>query len=177
MDVPERSDNFPVRLRDRCRDLAEKYGYDRTDVGRGFESFAAHLFSQESGFQEILEDQDDGDPDLSEVIMRYNDLGVDVVLEDSESRQLLIVQTKWLGKNTKYPLADLEAFFDLHDKLCEPGYIATGGDMARELLGCWPLPLIWGLAGGSWRRPQFLCHGQLGCVVARSAGGCWPLAW
>ena len=135
MDVPERSDNFPARLRDRCRDLAEKYGYDRTDVGRGFESFAAHLFSQESGFQEILEDQDDGDPDLSEVILRYNDLGVDVVLEDSESRQLLIVQTKWLGKNTKYPLADLEAFFDLHDKLCEPGYIATGGDMARELLG------------------------------------------
>ena len=135
MVTPDRSDNFPARLRERCRDLALKYGYDRTELGRGFEAHAAHLFSQESGFQEILEDQDDSDPDLSEVILRHDDLGVDVVLEDSENRQLLIVQTKWLGKNTKYPTKDLEAFFDLHNKLCDPDFIATGGDLARELLG------------------------------------------
>ena len=135
MDTQERSDRFPAQLKAHCRDLAQKYGYDPSDLGRGFEAYAAHLFSQESGFQEILEDQDANDPDLSEVIIRHNDLGVDVVLEDSESRQLLIVQAKWLGKNTRFPTADLEAFFDLHDKLCEPGYIATGGDMARELLG------------------------------------------
>ena len=135
MDTPQKPDNFPGHLKERCQDLAQQYGYNRSELGRGFESYTAHLFSQESGFQEIRDDQDPNDPDLSEAIIRHHDLGVDVVLEDAESRQLLLVQAKWLGKNTRYPITDLEAFFDLHAKLCDPGYVATGGDMARELLG------------------------------------------
>ncbi|MCY3643500.1 MAG: AIPR family protein [Acidimicrobiaceae bacterium] len=129
------SDQFPTRLKARCGDLAQKYGYRRSELGRGFEGYVAHLFAQESGFQEILEGQDHSDPDLGEAILRSNDLGVDVVLEDSDNRQLLLVQTKWLGKGTRFPTDELESFFNLHNKLCEPAFIAAGGDMANELLG------------------------------------------
>ena len=62
---------------------------------------------------------------------------MDLVLEDSQNKQLLIVQSKWLGKNTAFPTGELQSFFSLHDKLCEPEFIATGSDMASELLGAY----------------------------------------
>ena len=137
MNTQERSDQFPVRLKERCADRAEQYGYKRTELGRGFEGYLAHLFARESGFDEVLEGQDADPPDLSDVILRQKDLGVDVVLEDSQNKQLLIVQSKWLGKNTAFPTVELQSFFSLHDKLCEPEFIATGSDMASELLGAY----------------------------------------
>lgn len=127
-------EQFQTRLRKRCTDYARQYGY-KQDLGRGFEGYVAHLFSQERGFQEVLEGQDTSDADLGDAILRNNDLGVDLVLEDSENRQLLLVQAKWLGKSTNFPYADLQSFLSLHSKLCEPEFVATGGDMARELLG------------------------------------------
>ncbi len=129
------SSAFPTRLKQRCEDLAQQYGFKANDLARGFESYLAHLFVQESGFQEVLEGQQPHSADLSEVILRRNDLGVDVVLEDSEHKQLLLVQAKWLGKGTAFPNNELQSFFGLHTKLCESDYIATGSDMARELLG------------------------------------------
>ena len=129
------SPQFPSRLRTLCEDFAEKYGYKRKDLGRGFEGYLAHLFARESGFEEVLEGQDPQSADLSDVILRTGDLGVDVVLEDSENRQLLLVQAKWSTKNAPFPLDSLQSFFSIHPKLCEHRFIATGGDMARELLG------------------------------------------
>ena len=137
MDTQERSDQFPVRLRERCADYAEQYGYQRTQLGQGFEGYLAHLFARESGFDEILEGQDTDPPDLGDVILRQKDLGVDVVLEDSQNKQLLIVQSKWLGKNTAFPIGELQSFFSLHDKLLEPQFIASGSDIASELLGAY----------------------------------------
>ena len=89
------SKQFPARLRTQCEDYAERYGYKRNDLGRGFEGYLAHLFARESGFEDALEGQDPQDADLRDVILRTGDLGVDIVLEDSENRQLLIVQAKW----------------------------------------------------------------------------------
>ena len=129
------SQQFPSRLRTQCEDYAEKYGYKRKDLGRGFEGYLAHLFARESGFEEALEGQDPQDADLSDVILRTGDLGVDIVLEDSENRQLLLIQAKWSTKSAQYPLDSLQSFLSLHSKLCEQRFIATGGDMARELLG------------------------------------------
>ena len=130
-----KSNAFPTRLRQRCADLAQHYGFKADDLPRGFESYLAHLFVQESGFQEVLQGQQPHSAYLSEVILRRNDLGIDVVLEDSENKQLLLVQAKWLGKGTAFPNNELQSFFGLHSKLCEPDYIASGSDMARELLG------------------------------------------
>lgn len=129
------SQQFPARLRTQCEDYAERYGYKKNNLGRGFEGYLAHLFARESGFEEALEGQDPQDADLSDVILRTGDLGVDVVLEDSENRQLLLVQAKWSTKNASLPLDSLQSFFAIHPKLCEQRFIATGGDMARELLG------------------------------------------
>ena len=129
------SKQFPARLREQCEDYAEKYGYKRNDLGQGFEGYLAHLFARESGFEDALEAQNPRDADLSDVILRTHDLGVDVVLEDSENRQLLVVQAKWSTRKAPLPLDSLQSFFSIHPKLCEPRFIATGGDMARELLG------------------------------------------
>ena len=135
MSSSDQSQQFPARLRAQCADFATKYGYTKDQLDRGFEGYLAYLFAQESGFEEALEGQDPHDADLSDVILRSNDLGVDIVLEDSENRQLLVVQAKWTTKSGAFPLESLQSFFGLHPKLCESLFIATGGDMARDLLG------------------------------------------
>ena len=129
------SKQFLARLRTQCEDYAEQYGYKRNDLGRGFEGYLAHLFARESGFEDALEGQDPQDADLGDVILRTRDLGVDIVLEDSENRQLLVVQAKWSTRKASLPVDSLQSFFAIHPKLCEPRFVATGGDMARELLG------------------------------------------
>lgn len=135
MSSRDQSQQFPASLRAQCADFATKYGYTKNQLDRGFEGYLAHLFARESGFEEALEGQDPHDTDLSDVILRSNDLGVDIVLEDSENRQLLLVQAKWSTKSGAFSPESLQSFFALHPKLCESRFIATGGDMARDLLG------------------------------------------
>ena len=131
-----KSEQFDKILRREVEQYASKYNYPE-DFGRGFEGYLAHLFVQEHGFREHLDgsDPDDSALDLSDRVLRSADLGVDICLEDSQNKQLLLVQAKWDGQKS-YPEED-EAFrfFGIHDRLMDPSYVATGGDHAVRLLG------------------------------------------
>ena len=129
------SARFARRLADQCRHLATQYGYPESDLGHGFESWVAHLFVRETGFNEILEGQESHDVDLSEYIVRRHDLGVDVVLDNPNEKQIVIVQAKWLGKNRSVDHQALESFLGIHNRIAKRDYLATGGDHIRELLG------------------------------------------
>ena len=50
------SDHFIKRLQEESGALAQKYNFAADDLGRGFESWLAHLFVQESGFDEFLKE-------------------------------------------------------------------------------------------------------------------------
>lgn len=132
------SDNFVKRLQEECEAYAQQYNFNKNDRGRGFESWLAHLFAQESGFDDILEDQDPSDADLGDAIIRSNDLGVDIVLEDPDGKQLLLVQAKWTGRNKSVDHNDLESFFSIHDRLMDRSFVRTGSQHAQELLDSYP---------------------------------------
>ena len=129
------SARFASRLANQCRRLATQYGYPESDLGHGFESWVAHLFVRETGFNEILEGQESHDANLSEYIVRRHDLGIDIVLDNPNGKQIMIVQAKWLGKNRSVDHQALESFLGIHNRIAKRGYLATGGDHIRELLG------------------------------------------
>jgi hypothetical protein len=129
-------EQFDKTLRREVVRYASRYNYPE-DYGRGFEGYLAHLFVQEYGFREHLDGLGpaDSELDLSDRLIRSDDLGVDICLEDSQNKQLLLVQAKWDGGKS-YPLEDeVIRFFSIHDRLMDPSYIATGGDHAVRLLG------------------------------------------
>lgn len=116
-------------LRKLAENYAENYGYKRSQLGRGYESFAAHLFAGEVGFRDVYDDDDL----IGGSILRHKDLGVDVVLDDPLNKVLLLCQVKWSSKAPKHE--DAEAFFALHDKLKDRNYIRKGSPEAQDLLG------------------------------------------
>jgi hypothetical protein len=116
---------------------SEKYAYPRDAPERGLEAFAAHLFAMEEGFDRLLDGEETFHADLADYILRGNDLGVDVVLEDEENSSIILVQAGWSGKQG--PSEDkVASFFDKPASLSSPSYIARGGPEVIELLGAFP---------------------------------------
>jgi len=126
--------SFDKELRAQCEHYAKHYGYRSSELDRGFEGYLAHLFTQESGFSSILEGESPRTAHLEGPILRQNDLGVDVVLEDDFNKRLLIVQASWSGKNQQFPLAKAGDFFGIHFRLMEPGFVEQGSDEAQAAL-------------------------------------------
>ena len=128
------STQFLRQLQEECAHYAEHYGFKREELGRGFEAWTAHLLAQESGFNEILDGNASSEVDLNERILRHNDLGIDVVLEDQEDKQLMLAQSKWVSKRPPNLTETIESFFGIHYRLLNPDFIASGGTRIRELL-------------------------------------------
>ena len=137
MSITDAGENaqFGRRLQEECAYYSEKYNYDISNLGRGFEGWLAHFFAQEAGFREILEHNDTKQADLGHVIIRQNDLGIDIVLDDAEDKQLLLVQAKWTSKRSYVSIDTIESFFGIYHRLMDPEFIATGGPQIQELLG------------------------------------------
>src|SRR4051794_16502372 len=85
-------------IRQKCQSFAMKYGFKQTDLEKGLEAYAAHVFAQEDGFDAVLSGRTTEEVDLSEYILRSNDLHVDVVLEDEQHKRLMLVQAAWRTK-------------------------------------------------------------------------------
>jgi hypothetical protein len=129
--------NFDKKLNSEVEHYATRYGFKADDRGRGFEGYLVHLFAQEYGFESHLEGLESTDPDLdlSDQLLRSDDLGVDVVLVDEDHKRLMIVQAKWDGSKHYPSEEELNSTFGLHERLMSQEFVATGGDHARELLG------------------------------------------
>ena len=151
--------NFDKHLESEADKYAAKYNYDG-DRARGFEGYLVHLFAQETGFTDHLEGMEATNPslDLSDRILRSNDLSVDVVLEDPQEKQLLLVQAKWTSRNRKPSEEELTHFLTVHDRLMNPDYVAKGGDHAQELLGDYASKI----EDGYHVRLRFVCNRALG---------------
>lgn len=118
-------------LRKPCAEYAVKYGYKESEFSRGLESYAAHLFAQEDGFNALLEGRPTFEEDLSEFICRDHDLGIDVVLEDETNKRFILVQAAWRKKLEEDKVS---AFFDAPARIISPGYSITGGEQIQYLL-------------------------------------------
>jgi hypothetical protein len=79
-------------LTDECKFYARHYGYDESNLEKGLEAFATHLFAQEQGFDELLGGNPTRTVDPKEYICRSDDLGIDAVLEDNDNKRILLVQ-------------------------------------------------------------------------------------
>ncbi len=119
-------------LTDQCRFYAKHYKCDESQLERGLEGFAAHLFVQEEGFNELLGGQSTGEVDLSEFICRSNDLGIDCVLEDEENHRIMVIQAAWRKKNLEED--KVGAFFDVIQRIRSGDYKKTGGEQIQDLL-------------------------------------------
>ncbi|SIK99400.1 AIPR family protein [Mycobacteroides abscessus] len=121
-------------LADECRFYAREYDYKETELERGLEGYAAHLFAQEQGFDEVLGGHPTRKVDLREFICRRNDLGIDVVLEDSFNDRILLVQAAWRKKSSSLDESKIGAFFDAPQRISSGDYRKTGGDQIQDLL-------------------------------------------
>jgi AIPR protein len=121
-------------IKDECSFYAEKYGYPKSDYGRGLEGYSAHLFAQEEGFSALLDGELPRDADLSDFLPRSADLGVDLVLDDEVNRQLVIGQSKWRRQRSALSDDEVEAFFSIHQRLTHPSFLSHAGPEAHELL-------------------------------------------
>lgn len=120
-------------LKRKCEAYATKYGFKSDSYERGLEAYAVHVFAQEDGFESLLNGGSSEDADLSELILRSDDLQVDGVLEDASRKKLILVQAAWRSK--QFPQEKLEGFMDVLSRISDAEFVATGGDQARELLG------------------------------------------
>lgn len=120
------------KLRKRCEYYAAKYSYPQEALERGLEGYAAHLFVQEQGFDEILEGTPTSEVDLDDYICRRADLGIDVVLEDEQNKRILLIQAAW---RTKADIEDkLVAFFDAPSRIASQDYVEKGDEKTQQLL-------------------------------------------
>ena len=121
-------------LKEQLEDHARRSGFPKTDLGKGLESYAAFLFVQEAGFEELLGGVDAASYDLTAHILRTDDLGVDIVIEDENSKQIIIAQCAYRNPKTGFPEDKASAFFSSLRRLATPDYVAKGGEQAQELL-------------------------------------------
>lgn len=61
-------------------------------------------------------------------------MGFDIVLDDAENKQILIVQSKWIGKNRSVDIGDLEKFYSIHDRLMDENIVRTASQQTQDLL-------------------------------------------
>ncbi|MBV0918550.1 AIPR family protein [Mycobacteroides chelonae] len=121
-------------LADECRFYAREYDYKAIELERGLECYVAHLFAQEQGFDDVLGGNPTREVDLSEYILRGNDLGIDVVLEDNDNERMLLVQAAWRKKTSNLDESKIAAFFDAPQRIKSGDYKKSGGDQIQDLL-------------------------------------------
>lgn len=119
-------------LKELCSFYAVKYKYKADALEHGLESYAAHLFAQEEGFDSVLEGGLTTEVDLSEYICRSNDLQIDVVLEDEVGKRIMLVQAAWRAKHLDED--KVASFFDVPDRILRREYAETGGDQIQDLI-------------------------------------------
>jgi hypothetical protein len=121
-------------LRDSLVSHAQRSGFGPKDLGRGLESYAAYLFVQETGFDELLEGTDIDSFDLAPYILRADDLGVDLVLEDETNKQIIIAQCAYRNPKNEVPEDKARSFFSSLDALRSQDFIERGGEQVQALL-------------------------------------------
>lgn len=121
-------------LEDQCRHYARFYGGSESDLERGLEAYCAHLFAQEQGFDEVLDGNPTESVKLSDYILRRNDLGIDVVLEDNDNKRILLVQAAWRRRVSGLEESKVAAFFDVPQRISSGEYRKTGDDQIQDLL-------------------------------------------
>jgi hypothetical protein len=121
-----------ARLRRNCERYARKYGYKASDLERGLEGYAAHIFAQEDGFNAVLDGAPTDEADLSDRICRDNDLGIDAVLQDEVNKRIILIQAAWRNKDLEED--KVAAFFDAPGRLASMKYRTTGGEHIQDLL-------------------------------------------
>ncbi|GGU31681.1 AIPR family protein [Streptomyces lavendofoliae] len=119
-------------LRRNCEHYAAKYGYSVSNLERGLEAYAAHVFAQEDGFDTLLEGESTASADLSEYIFRKNDLGIDAALENSMSKKIILLQAAWRSKRLEED--KIASFFDCPSRISSTDYLQTGDEQVQELL-------------------------------------------
>ncbi|MEU0198491.1 MULTISPECIES: AIPR family protein [unclassified Streptomyces] len=119
-------------LRRNCEHYAAKYGYGVSNLERGLEAYAAHVFAQEDGFDNLLEGEPTASADLREYIFRRNDLGIDAALEDSTNKKIILIQAAWRSKRLEED--KIASFFDCLSRISSIDYLQTGDDQVQELL-------------------------------------------
>ncbi|MYC42284.1 MAG: hypothetical protein F4X52_06995 [Acidimicrobiaceae bacterium] len=55
-------------------------------------------------------------------------------MDDAENKQILIVQSKWIGKNRSVDIGDLEKFYSIHDRLMDENIVRTASQQTQDLL-------------------------------------------
>lgn len=116
---------------------ATKYGFRPDDMQKGLEGFAVHLFAQEQGLDSVLGGAATDEADLSDYILRRDDLGVDGALFDDAAKRIVLIQCTW--RNNDRGVEDkLNAFASVLTRLDDPEYLKQGAPQARELLGAIP---------------------------------------
>jgi hypothetical protein len=120
-------------LAERLFEYAQKYGFRREQTDKGLEAYAVHLFAQEDGLDPVLDGQATIDADLSEYILRSDDLGVDGVLTDIAGKRIVLIQcTTQSVENLE---GKLTGFTSVLDRVLNPALIKKAGEPAQELLG------------------------------------------
>lgn len=124
-------------LRNAAASYAEKYGFKRTDLDKGLEALAVHLFAQEQGLDSVLAGEATEDADLGDYILRRDDLGVDGVLIDEADRRIVLIQSTWRS-SLRGIEEKLNSFAGILPRLTDPQYIKHGDAKAQYLLAALP---------------------------------------
>ena len=125
--MPRRND-----LAQRLSEYAQKYGFRPEQTDKGLEAYALHLFAQEDGLDAVLDGQATIDADLSEYMLRSDDLGVDGVLTDIAGKRIILIQcTTQSAENLE---GKLTAFTSVLDRILNPELVKKAGEPAQQLL-------------------------------------------
>lgn len=97
--------------------FAEKYGYRKTELEKGFEFFCLHAVASQHHFVSLFEGNDINDPMLSEWYCGGpNDGDIDGVLHSPEENRVAIIQSKKRDRSlNSQDLDDARSFFNSLD--------------------------------------------------------------
>lgn len=129
-----------------CRELGTNYDSDQ-DRGWAFQLWFARLFT---------ENNPGIDTDPEESVLKTNDLGVDIALEDQDNQQIYLFQCKFTGSSRKSkqkptPESEVMHFAGLHNRLQDRSWVrnhASGN--ALDLLGSYKDQVDAGWTANYW---------------------------
>ena len=124
-------------LKSLAQTYATKYGLRESDLEKGLEGYAVHLFAQEQGLDAVLGGMPTEDADLSDSILRNKDLGVDGALFDDSAKRIVLIQCTWRS-NARGVEEKFNSFVSVLDRIGDPEYVRSGSVIAQELLGSIP---------------------------------------
>ncbi|HQC45887.1 MAG TPA: AIPR family protein [Myxococcota bacterium] len=124
-------------VKDRQVRFAKHYGLGESQLEKGLEAYAVHLFAQEEGLDSVLEGLawNDEDLDLSPYILHGDDLGVDGLLTDANNKRVVIIQCTTQAKDLEKKLGD---FAKVVDRINNPDLVRRSGEKLQELVAGLP---------------------------------------